>query len=307
MTDNSWHNTAKTLLEQGKGIRETARLCGKAYSTVWGYANKLRSQFNYQLEAERPKILLLDVETAPTAAYVWGRWKQNVGLNQVVSEGYLLTYSAKWLGDEKIACNRIKEPENDKVIIEELATLIDQADLIVAHNLVKFDLPTIKTRMLYHGLPPLKPVRLVDTLKIAKQAFRFPSNSLDSIAKYLGLSRKETHSGFDLWVRCMHGENEAFEQMLSYNMQDVVVLEEVYNRLAPWYNQHPSVAVLYNDGLHHCPLCGSTDVAEIDKPSYTSVSEFAAFRCNCCGKVSRSKKNLLSKEAMQNTLINSSN
>ena len=306
MTENSWHETAKKLFEAGKGIREMARLMNKPYTTVWDYINKLKTSLTPS-ENKTHKILILDIETAPTSAFVWGRWKQNVGLNQVNSEGYILTYSAKWLGDDKIACNRIKEPENDRVIVEELSALIDQADIIVAHNLVKFDLPTIKLRMLYHGLPPLKPVRLVDTLQVAKKAFRFPSNSLDSIASYLGLPRKLGHSGFDLWRRCMQGEDAAFEEMLDYNRQDVVVLEEVYKRLAPWYNQHPSVSVLYDDGKHHCPMCGSTNVAEIDKPSYTNTSEFAAYRCNDCGKVSRSKKNLRSKEAMSNTLVNSSN
>ena len=44
-----------------------------------------------------PKILLFDVETAPMRAYVWGRWKQNISLNETISEWYMLCWSAKWL------------------------------------------------------------------------------------------------------------------------------------------------------------------------------------------------------------------
>jgi uncharacterized protein YprB with RNaseH-like and TPR domain len=295
-----WKVAASLLNDGSRSWRAIAKALGVAKSTVSDY---LRSTTSSEV-AVTQKVLLLDIETAPTSAYVWGRWKQNVGLSQVVSEGYMLTYSAKWLGDDLIMCNRIKRPEDDKTLVEELAALIDQADLIVAHNLVKFDWPTIKTRMVYHNMPPPKPVRVVDTLQIAKKAFRFPSNSLDSIAAYLGLERKLQNSGMDLWIRSMRLEDAAMEDMLEYNRQDVLVLEQVYERLAPWYNQHPSVAVLYDDGKQHCPLCGGTNLSKMDKSAFTNNSEFDAFRCGDCGKVSRSKQNLRGKESMKNTLVN---
>jgi DNA polymerase elongation subunit (family B) len=242
----SWQEEALKL--NGRmSWRAIAKQLGMSKSTVSDWLRKNTTTQATKEPNRVQRVLLLDIESAPTKAHVWGRWKQNVGLSQVLSEGYMLTYSAKWLGDDLIMCNRIKRAEDDKTIVEELAGLIDQADLIVAHNLVKFDWPTIKTRMVFHGMLPPKPVRVVDTLQIAKKAFRFPSNSLDSIAAYLGLERKLQNSGMDLWNRCVLLEDEAMEEMLEYNRQDVIVLEQVYERLAPWYNQHPSVAVLYDD------------------------------------------------------------
>ena len=35
-----------------------------------------------------PRILLLDIETAPNKVYVWGMWNQNIAANQVVEDGY---------------------------------------------------------------------------------------------------------------------------------------------------------------------------------------------------------------------------
>ena len=35
---------------------------------------------------DNQKILFLDIETAPLRAFVWSRWKQNVGLSQTISE-----------------------------------------------------------------------------------------------------------------------------------------------------------------------------------------------------------------------------
>jgi DNA polymerase III epsilon subunit-like protein len=277
--------------------REISRQIGVAKSTVSDY---LRKYFKFKkvdvdpVEGNVPttaKILLLDIECAPTTAYVWGRWDNNVSQKQVVHEGYLLTYSAKWLGEPTIISNRIYEARNDEVLVQELADLMSQADLCVAHNAQKFDIPLIKTRMVALGMTPPAPSKIVDTLKIAKAEFRFPSNSLDSIAAYLGLHRKASHSGFELWTRCMAMDDEAFEEMLTYNIQDVVVLEEVYMRLRHWSKTHPNVALYEPSGKLRCVCCGSEHLTVIDKKYYTSVSEFDIHKCVDCGKMNRSRSN----------------
>lgn len=293
-----WRITAVHMANNGTSWREIARQLGEAKSTVSDY---LRKYFKFKkvevdvVEGKVPKtarILLLDIECAPTTAYVWGRWDQSVSQKQVVHEGYLLTYSAKWLGEPTIVSNRIVEPQDDEVLVRELAELMEQADLVVAHNAQKFDIPLIKTRMVALGMTPPSPSKIVDTLRIAKAEFRFPSNSLDSIAAYLGLQRKASHSGFELWTRCMAMEDEAFEEMLEYNIQDVVVLEEVYMRLRHWSKTHPNVALYEPAGKMRCVCCGSEDVNLIDKRFYTHVSEFEIYKCGDCGKFNRSRKNV---------------
>lgn len=275
-------------------------------------SDALRKYFKFKyVEVDPPvgvvpegvKILLLDIECAPTTAYVWGRWDQSVSQKQVVHEGYLLTYSAKWLGQNTIISNRIYEAQNDEVLVRELAELMSQADLIVAHNALKFDIPLIKTRMVALGMTPPSPSKIVDTLKIAKAEFRFPSNSLDSIAAYLGLPRKMSHSGFELWTRCMAMEDAAFDEMLEYNVQDVVVLEEVYMRLRHWSKTHPNVALVGVAGKPRCVCCGSNKLKKLTKKYYTSVSEFNVLRCEDCGKMNRSRINT-SEHNRNNTLTN---
>ena len=63
MTDTSWRDTAKDLFEQGKGIRETSRLCGKAYSTVRDYLVSQRLQSPVELGTSN----IVKVETDKTA------------------------------------------------------------------------------------------------------------------------------------------------------------------------------------------------------------------------------------------------
>ena len=57
-----------------------------------------RSLVEKIVEKTEPKILLYDIETAPIQAYVWGLWDNNVALNQIETDWYILSWSAKWLG-----------------------------------------------------------------------------------------------------------------------------------------------------------------------------------------------------------------
>jgi hypothetical protein len=238
------------------------------------------------------RILLFDLETAPITAYTWGRWDQNISQKQVVSEGYILTYSAKWLGEDTIISNRITEKGDDSGLVKELAALMDQADCVVAHNALKFDVPLLKTRMIALGMNPPLPSKIIDTLRIAKAEFRFPSNSLDSIAAYLDLPRKASHSGFDLWTRCMAMEDEAFDEMLEYNVQDVVVLEQLYLRLRHWSKTHPNIALLESPGVARCVCCGSDKLEKVEKHYHTGTASYELVTCGDCGKVNRLRKNV---------------
>src|SRR5690606_10614258 len=44
-----------------------------------------------------PKVLVFDIETSPIIAHVWSLWDQNVGLNQIMTEWHIMSWSAKWL------------------------------------------------------------------------------------------------------------------------------------------------------------------------------------------------------------------
>lgn len=301
-----WKQQAVILAQQGYSWRSVAKMLGVAKSTVSDWLRKVvaGSEAVEVSQEDNPKILLVDVENAPYTAYVWQRWKANISQDQSVQDGYLLSFSAKWLGQDEILFEHITERENDKNIVESLHNLFNQADVIVAHNGKKFDEPLIKARYVQWGFEPPAPYKMVDTLQIAKKQFRFPSNSLDSIAAYLGLERKKKHEGFNLWVRCMNLEQEAFDEMEEYNVQDIVVLEQVYLKLRAWDNQHPNIALYYSDNKARCVCCGSEDIKPIAKSSYTQLSEFETVSCKSCGKKQRKRVNLRGKQEMKNTMTN---
>ena len=82
---------------------------------------------------------------------------------------------------------------------------------------------------------------------------------------------------------------------------DVVVTEEIYEKMKPFAKPHPSIVVGADSSKPRCVTCGSSDLTS-EGYSYTNASKFKQFRCNHCGSFSRSRKNLLSKEARANLL-----
>lgn len=234
------------------------------------------------------KILVLDIETAPNLAYVWGAWKQNVGYNQFIQHSTILCYSAKWYGNDRIFARSLLHKPEEK-LVSDLVSLLDAADLVLTHNGKKFDIPVIRSRAIEWGIKPFSPIKHIDTCLIAKKLFNFEMNKLAYIAKYLGVSPKSEHKefpGFELWSECLRYNVDAFEAMLNYNIQDVLTLEEVYEKMLPWIDEHPNVFV--DDPFEpRCPKCGG----EVQRRGsyYTNVNKYQRFRCKSCGGWSRSR------------------
>ena len=238
------------------------------------------------------KILIVDVETAPALVWVWKFWKENVAPKQVVENPYMLSWAAKWFGDDKVYYED-KEHQNEKEMLLPLAALLDEADIVVAHNAIKFDIPTMNARFLINGIRPPSPYKVVDTLAVAKKEFRFPSNSLEYLSEALNLPiKKGGHKkfpGFTLWLEVLRNNPEAWAEMKTYNVDDILTLEALYIRLRPYMRFHPNVAVFEDNGEDHvCPKCGSKHVQRRGF-AYTNVGKYQRFQCNGCGGWSRSR------------------
>ena len=245
-------------------------------------------------EEKLPKILIFDIETAPMQAFVWKRYKENISLEQTISESFMLCWSAKWLYDEAVMGDVLTDDEvileDDKRIVTSLYNLINQADIIVAYNGRNFDIPYMNQRFLVYGFTPYVPVHIVDPYETAKSVFRFSSNKMDNLATQLGLQNK-IKTDFSLWKRCMGGETKALNEMLEYNKQDVVVLEEIYCRMLPWIKNHPNISN-YLENKISCVKCGSENLVKLNRFFYTPSGRYELYRCKSCGAIFRGKKNL---------------
>lgn len=255
-----------------------------------------------------PKILVFDIETAPLQAFVFQKsiWKANVGNDQVISEWFMLCWSAKWLFDDDIITERLssKEAKNedDYRIVKKLWELFNQADIIVAHNGDSFDIPNMNTRFIVHDLKPTHPYQTIDTKVVAKKQFGFTHNSLNALAKLFGFNLK-LDVEFELWKRCVAGEEAALKEMAEYNIGDVVLLEKVYLKLRPWIKSHPNIALYTLSDGTTCSNCGSDKITWLtDEYYYTQTSRFPVFVCEC-GAYGRSRKSDLTKEEKANITV----
>jgi predicted RNA-binding Zn-ribbon protein involved in translation (DUF1610 family)/DNA polymerase elongation subunit (family B) len=246
----------------------------------------------------KAKILILDIETAPKVALVWRFFKENISPKQVKEHGHIMSFAAKWLGQDEIFYYENRK-DNDKGIVERLSYLLDEADMVVAHNGEQFDLKQIRGRALVNGIKPPSPVKIVDTYKIAKKEFGFPSNSLEYISMVLECKLKKgghkKFPGFELWLECLRGNEEAWLELREYNILDVLVLEEVYLKMRPWDTHHPNVAVYEEDDNNIvCPKCGSIHT-QWRGYAYTSVGKYHRYQCNDCGGWGRTRYTTLPK------------
>ena len=135
------------------------------------------------------KILLLDIECAPNLATVWGIWQQNVALNQLLESSYTLCYAAKWYGESKIMFDSIYKTDR-KTMLKSIHALMEEADVIVHYNGLRFDIPMLNKEFLEAGMHPPSPVKHIDLLRVVKSNFRFVSNKLDYVSQRLGLVPK---------------------------------------------------------------------------------------------------------------------
>lgn len=238
--------------------------------------------------SDAPRLLFLDIETAPNLAYVWAKYEQNVIAYE--QETFMLAVSWKWYGRRANALTLYDlpggDPTDDSALVQVALDLLDEADIVVGHNLDRFDIRKINAYALVNGLTPPSPYRTIDTLKVARRHFMFNDNKLGALCKRLDLPvQKGDPGGFGTWLGCLRDDPKAWKRMKRYAKGDVEVLEPLYERLRPWVSNHPSMSY---SGALECARCGSESIQKRGlKRTQTAV--YQCYQCNDCSGYSRSR------------------
>lgn len=251
------------------------------------------------------KILLIDIETAPNTVYVWGLYKQNIGINQIVRTGRVMCFAAKWYGEDEVEFqSEFGSKTAHKRMVKRAWSLLDEADVVIHYNGATFDVPTLNREFLKLGLTPPSPYQQVDLLKVARKQFRFASNKLDHLLKELELTGKVDHRGFELWVECMNGDPEAWAEMERYNRGDITGLEPLYRRMLPWITNHPNQALYGGFDRPACTNCGS-ELMQRRGFRRTKVGMYRQYVCKSCGTWMRERTTDLLPEERKQVLVQS--
>lgn len=259
------------------------------------------------IQTSIPKILIFDIETAPLESYHWGLWNQNIGLNQIKEDWTVLSWAAKWAGSDEVFymdTSSQKDLRDDRKILEGIWKLLDEADITVTQNGVSFDHKKLNARFIQHGMKPPSSAKKLDTKLMAKKYFKFTSNKLEYMTDKLCTKYKKlkhgNFPGMALWTEYLKGNKEAAREMEEYNRYDVLSLEELFFKLLPWDNQIDFNTYIDSCEMHIC-TCGSVD--SVKKGFYyTRTGKYQKYICKSCGKESRDRTNLLSKDKRKKTI-----
>lgn len=265
-------------------VQDFATAIDKPWSTAKRWIDKARNLRSGKVKRYIPKILTWDVETSYMVmeynTYDLKVYLSRHSIDHIKEDWFMLGAAWKFLGDKSVGCISVcpKDPKNDYEVIQVLHDVLSQADIIIGHNSDAFDIKKFNARAIKHGLPPIAPKKTIDTLKIARQNFKFSSNTLRYICNYLGLEAKDESPN---WVKCVEGDDEELRYMRKYNKQDVIVTEQLYLKLRAYMKNHPNLNTF--TGEDNCPTCGSDELLIKQDHRHTRTGKYEQFQCAGCG------------------------
>ncbi len=235
-----------------------------------------------------PRILLWDLETTHNIVATFKLYGEDyIPHGNLLQERIIVCAAWQWLDEDKISAVSVlddpkrfkKDPLDDSYVIETLHNVLSEADVVVAHNGDAYDTKFYKGRAFIQGLPPLPPIRSIDTLKVAKANFLLNSNRLDYLGKILKVGRKvETKTG--LWLDVLRGDVKAIKKMVHYNKGDISLLKDVFLKLVPFMSEHIN-RELFGGKADECPRCGSRNVQR--RGVHRAISNlYQRWQCQAC-------------------------
>jgi uncharacterized protein YprB with RNaseH-like and TPR domain len=255
------------LYSSSRKKEEIQNLLAEEFSCTPRTIRKLAKELNLnQVHQDIPvdKVLVYDIETSRVKADLWWTGKQYVGHKQLRNEPTIISIAWKWLGQSKVYSLTWNKDHCDKAMLTKFLKVYNSASMVIGQNNNSFDNKWINTRAAKHHLKVDRFVKSFDIYRMAKRCLRLPSYSMAYMAKYFGLTLKQSHEGIHMWDMIEYGtpkeQKEYLVKMVDYNKGDIVTTEELYLTLRTYFAtvQHRGVQL----GLPKwsCPITGSKNV-----------------------------------------------
>lgn len=193
----------------------------------------------------------------------------------------------------------------EKSLLEDFTKAYNDCDEVVAHYGKKFDVRFINSRLAKHGMPPLKPMALIDTWRIMKDHFLLASNRLDSAIKFFNCPYEKPDIPWSVWRDVSLGKYKAHKALEHRCRYDVLSLSWIYfNKL-----RHHASSGKVNRALAHekrkvddkditltlkksrCPNCAHKGAFMRRGYKYNKTSVTVQIQCQKCNGWSTSPLN----------------
>lgn len=231
------------------------------------------------------KRLYFDIETSPNIATVWGTGrKQWIDYENIIKERAVICIGFKIDGEKQADVLTWDKNQCDRKMLDKFGKLLAGVQECVGHNIDKFDMPWVRSRMLFHGLPPMPQIKTADTLQWSRRYMYFNSNRLDYIATFLGIGCK-VRTEFKLWKDVLLKQNDhshALHMMSEYCKHDVELLEKVWKKLQLYCPVRTHAGVLNDSEKWSCPRCASENVQRWSRWATAAGTIRNRMRCKDC-------------------------
>jgi len=164
---------------------------------------------------------------------------ETTGLEADVS--HMLTWAIKQKGG-KVIVNSITKKElfddgDESRVVTSLLEEMRKYKILVGYysGSMHFDIPYIRTKALHYGMlfPEYGSIYHFDIYNTAKSRLKLSRCSLENVCAYLNIKGK-TPLDRAVWMRARYGNPKALDEVLEHNIADVVILEELHEKLTPF-------------------------------------------------------------------------
>lgn len=228
------------------------------------------------MPSKSPRIIAWDLETTDLNANI----------------GHVLCVGWKVIGQKKVNLVKIDEfqlfdsdPTDDYAVVKEAGEVLRNADGFITWYGGGFDIPFLNSRLLYHNLPPLPPMTSsthIDGWRIARYKLKLNSNRLATVSTFFGVEEKTVIS-WRKWERAAAGHRPSLRYVFDHCRQDIIVLEQVYEKIKILWPQHMNVNVI-TDRKNACPSCGKKNNFRKGGRNIAAVGWSQRYQCKSCGK-----------------------
>ncbi len=234
------------------------------YSLTQKHLDKLEK---YKELDSKHKVMVYDIETSLVRADVWGTGKTYIRHDQLIpgpeGETRIISIAWKYVGEDEVY-DLVWDDGCDKELMQQFMAYYNRCDMVIGQNNNSFDNKLVATRAAKHGLFVNRYIKSFDIYRKAKQVFRLPSFSMAYMAKFFGLTLKQSHEGIHMWKMIQYGNDEQkkeyLQKMVDYNVGDIITTEELYMKMKPYFSTITHQAVKAGDPKWYCPVSGSSNV-----------------------------------------------
>lgn len=122
--------------------------------------------------------------------------------------------------------------EQDVRIVKSFVDAMRRYNILIGYFSDGFDMPYMRAKALHYGIefPGYGDLLHWDLYYTVRSKLKISRKSLDNACDYLGIHGK-TPVSKDMWRAAKYGDVTALSYVLEHNKQDVIILEQLHNKL----------------------------------------------------------------------------